>query len=853
MMMSQLVLVPWRHFVCVILAGVAASVWYASCNFGSFTPCCKAALISQNEANILKSTHTSNCFSKCGGTTKPSRLSELCSHHLADQDNTIFLISARARSANLFKTISYSSCYQDATSLSTRRGVATSTTTAVLPTSFSMSLTSVPCSPTKLFRGHRTIMATAQSSLTGLRRPRTPRLRHTKYGYIILKRGALERDRDIKPARSAPLCFNFFAVTVWRRLHVPSGFSTNIVQQTHSTLRSILQASVGEQRLPQQQRANVYHNCMQNRCGNRPCCGWLEASAKYVGRKLRSCFLPEQQMSPHYFHYIRWRAAHRLLSASMSVFATQALLLALNLKSRSVGDAAALQWILKDVFGKLGRLSWASKFGGSLDVNAKQWRVRGAMVHCVANALEVLTYLAPQWFLVLGAMANTMKQVSLLNYAATRNAIYQSFAIGDGGNIGDITAKSEAQVSVVDLVGMSLAVKLTTRCLKAGKWSILAAFSALSVCNIYTMFREIRSVVMDRLNYDRARLVISDTVARTVFNIHQDQKSWINLDLSSTVHQNQPDTCGRKSCIVPAIQQGPPSTVNGTGEELGDVKCGSEHRESTLSVMSPAMAARVENLIMPCRWSSRLFTTTENLLAHDINYRGLVKDVSASRRAAVLLDTLQVANAVSSSSVSCRRYADRLKEDPPQSSTADFLYVPQLYTPSSLDGGVLQAGSTAATHWRRRKPRLLLRRGARDLQVLRCLLFLGYMERLQDLVEDSVTIGKSNRSTKLQIVRKIFRQGKTEDEGDVFSIDLRRTKHFVASTRLTDSSESQIEPTDVRGEKKGYCFDERELQLIMAARKCCTNTFDEFAYSIRQMGWSNDKLVFGFISEREQW
>ncbi len=49
-------------------------------------------------------------------------------------------------------------------------------------------------------------------------------------------------------------------------------------------------------------------------------------------------------------------------------------------------------------------------------------------------------------------MANALKQTAMLTSSATRNAIYKSFS-RNADNIGDITAKGEAQIAVVDLLG----------------------------------------------------------------------------------------------------------------------------------------------------------------------------------------------------------------------------------------------------------------------------------------------------------------------------------------------------------------------------------------------------------------
>ena len=87
-------------------------------------------------------------------------------------------------------------------------------------------------------------------------------------------------------------------------------------------------------------------------------------------------------------------------------------------------------------------------------------------------------------------LANSCKQMSMLTSSATRNAIYNSFRsvdiVGGGGagssvsggsgggsatggrvtgaveNIGDITAKGEAQIAVVDLLGIASGICLSS-------------------------------------------------------------------------------------------------------------------------------------------------------------------------------------------------------------------------------------------------------------------------------------------------------------------------------------------------------------------------------------------------------
>ena len=53
---------------------------------------------------------------------------------------------------------------------------------------------------------------------------------------------------------------------------------------------------------------------------------------------LRSCFIPSGDLSEYYYSYTYWRLGQRFISATNSVFGTQALLLALGFKKNQIGN-----------------------------------------------------------------------------------------------------------------------------------------------------------------------------------------------------------------------------------------------------------------------------------------------------------------------------------------------------------------------------------------------------------------------------------------------------------------------------------------------------------------------------------
>jgi len=222
---------------------------------------------------------------------------------------------------------------------------------------------------------------------------------------------------------------------------------------------------------------------------------------------LRNAFIP-QHVQPSYFIYIRWRILQRFISAVVHVFGTQCLLLGLGQKNSSLGLSAALSWVLKDALGKVVRMGWASKMGHRFDPDAKRWRYRSAFLFAIGNGLEICAFINPTLFIIYAILSNCLKQMSMLTSSATRNALYNTFKEKDQENIGDITAKGEAQIAIVDLLGIGSGVCLS-KFLGISIKRVLAVYFCLQSLEIVAMYHEIRSVVFRVLNFDRLYEVIS--------------------------------------------------------------------------------------------------------------------------------------------------------------------------------------------------------------------------------------------------------------------------------------------------------------------------------------------------------
>ena len=117
-------------------------------------------------------------------------------------------------------------------------------------------------------------------------------------------------------------------------------------------------------------------------------------------------------VAPQYSAYMFWRGVQYLFGGAMSVFTTTSLMGALGVAGRHSGEAsAAINWVIKDGAGRLGRLLFA-RFGRELDCELKQFRLFGDLLMEGGAALELATIFAPGAFLPLACTANLAKNLA---------------------------------------------------------------------------------------------------------------------------------------------------------------------------------------------------------------------------------------------------------------------------------------------------------------------------------------------------------------------------------------------------------------------------------------------------------
>ncbi|XP_064972023.1 protein root UVB sensitive 6-like isoform X2 [Musa acuminata AAA Group] len=218
---------------------------------------------------------------------------------------------------------------------------------------------------------------------------------------------------------------------------------------------------------------------------------------------VRSYVVPEgfpDSVTPSYVPYMTWRALKYFFGGAMGVFTTRTLLSSVGVsKNRATSGAVAINWILKDGAGRIGKMLFARQ-GKKFDYDLKQLRFAGDLLMELGAGVELATAAVPHLFLPLACAANVVKNVAAVTSTSTRTPIYKAYAKGE--NIGDVTAKGESVGNMADLLGTGLCILISKR-----NPSLVASFAFLSCGYVFSAYQEVKSVVLNTLN--RARFTVA--------------------------------------------------------------------------------------------------------------------------------------------------------------------------------------------------------------------------------------------------------------------------------------------------------------------------------------------------------
>ncbi|XP_042428977.1 protein root UVB sensitive 6-like [Zingiber officinale] len=223
---------------------------------------------------------------------------------------------------------------------------------------------------------------------------------------------------------------------------------------------------------------------------------------------IRSYVVPDgfpDCVTPSYVPYMTWRALKHFFGGAMGVFTTRTLLNSAGVsKNTAASGAVAINWILKDGAGRVGKMLY-SRQGKKFDYDLKQLRFAGDLLMELGAGVELATAAVPQLFLPLACAANVLKNVAVVTSTSTRTPIYKAYAKGE--NIGDVTAKGECVANIADLLGTGLSILISKR-----NPSLVASFTFLSCGYLFSSYQEVKSVVLNTLNTARFTVAVDSFI-----------------------------------------------------------------------------------------------------------------------------------------------------------------------------------------------------------------------------------------------------------------------------------------------------------------------------------------------------
>jgi len=240
----------------------------------------------------------------------------------------------------------------------------------------------------------------------------------------------------------------------------------------------------------------------------------IARAARRCAERAQHALLPEpSSVTSDYWDYARYRFAQRIASSCISVFATQQMLTAIGLgASRTLPAAAAVNWVLKDGLGRLGKLSVAANFGRTFDSDVKRFRFTSSVVYDASSFIEIITPYFPKHFLPLATVANIGKSVGITTANVVRAPIQRTFILEE--NLAEVAAKTSAQQVLADNIGLALAVgaaksmsKVATVRPEIRRALPLFAFGPLAAIDLICIYKELKAVQLRTINKERAEII----------------------------------------------------------------------------------------------------------------------------------------------------------------------------------------------------------------------------------------------------------------------------------------------------------------------------------------------------------
>ncbi|KAG1071290.1 hypothetical protein G6F42_026039 [Rhizopus arrhizus] len=170
----------------------------------------------------------------------------------------------------------------------------------------------------------------------------------------------------------------------------------------------------------------------------------------------------------------------------------------------ATGGAVAIQWVLKDGIGEIGKLFFIKRYASSFDSHPKTWKFVCEIFSTVGSFLQLCTsVVTPKLFLPLAAAGNMFELIHESIWIASHMTFTKHFS--PNGNIGDIVAKDDAQMSTAHLMGMLTGVGLIS--VSHSPMFLFGVFAVLSPINIWSTTKMLHAAKFEILNQAKLTLL----------------------------------------------------------------------------------------------------------------------------------------------------------------------------------------------------------------------------------------------------------------------------------------------------------------------------------------------------------
>ncbi|KAI7898606.1 vitamin B6 photo-protection and homoeostasis-domain-containing protein [Cokeromyces recurvatus] len=227
-----------------------------------------------------------------------------------------------------------------------------------------------------------------------------------------------------------------------------------------------------------------------------------------IKQNLREMFLPvgyPESVHDCYKKFHLWLFFETYVGSAIGVLCSQAMLASLGLGAvEATGGAVAIQWVLKDGIGEIGKLFFIKRYASSFDSHPKTWKFVCELLSSVGSFLQLCTsVVSPKLFLPLAAAGNTFELIHESIWIASHMTFTKHFS--PNGNIGDIVAKDDAQMSTAHLLGMLTGVGIIS--ISHSPMFLFGIFAILSPLNIWTTCKMLHTAEFEILNQAKLTLL----------------------------------------------------------------------------------------------------------------------------------------------------------------------------------------------------------------------------------------------------------------------------------------------------------------------------------------------------------